>query len=75
MRSRLAARKREEKSMSAYKKYHPVSAMEFPRYSGIRTFMRLPHVTDLAEDAELLSFVSTKDLSDDIAGILFSALF
>ena len=27
--------------------YKPVDAMQFPRYSGIRTFMRLPHVTDL----------------------------
>jgi agmatinase len=28
-------------------RYKPVDAMQFPRYSGIRTFMRLPHVTDL----------------------------
>jgi agmatinase len=28
--------------------YRPVDAMTFPRYSGIRTFMRLPHVTDLS---------------------------
>ena len=34
-------------------KYKPVSAMEYPRYSGIRTFMRLPHVTDLAEDVDI----------------------
>src|SRR5690349_24639319 len=27
--------------------YRPVDAMVYPRYSGIRTFMRLPHVTDL----------------------------
>ncbi len=27
--------------------YQPVNAMEYPRYSGIRTFMRLPHITDL----------------------------
>lgn len=27
--------------------YQPVNAMVYPRYSGIRTFMRLPHVTDL----------------------------
>ncbi len=27
--------------------YRPVDAMVFPRFSGIRTFMRLPHVTDL----------------------------
>ena len=27
--------------------YQPVDAMTYPRYSGIRTFMRLPHVTDL----------------------------
>ena len=37
----------------SYKKYHPVSAMEFPRYSGIRTFMRLPHITDLAADVDV----------------------
>lgn len=37
----------------SYKKYHPVSAMEFPRYSGIRTFMRLPHVTDLSTDVDV----------------------
>lgn len=30
------------------KGYGPVDAMEFPRFSGIRTFMRLPHVRDLA---------------------------
>jgi agmatinase len=29
------------------KRYRPVDAMEYPRFSGIRTFMRLPHVTDL----------------------------
>ncbi len=27
--------------------YRPVDAMTYPRYSGIRTFMRLPYVTDL----------------------------
>ena len=34
-------------------KYQPVSAMEYPRYSGIRTFMRLPHVTDLSENVDI----------------------
>ena len=29
------------------KGYGPVDAMVYPRFSGIRTFMRLPHVTDL----------------------------
>ena len=29
--------------------YKPVNAMEYPRYSGIRTFMRLPYITDLAD--------------------------
>jgi agmatinase len=29
------------------KGYGPVDAMKYPRFSGIRTFMRLPHVTDL----------------------------
>ena len=29
------------------KKYEPLNAMEYPRFEGIRTFMRLPHVTDL----------------------------
>ena len=29
------------------KGYGPVDAMEYPRFSGIRTFMRLPYVTDL----------------------------
>ena len=28
-------------------KYEPIDAMVFPRFSGIRTFMRLPYVTDL----------------------------
>lgn len=28
--------------------YQPLDAMVYPRFSGIRTFMRLPHVTDLA---------------------------
>ena len=39
--------------MTAYKKYHPVSAMESPRYSGIRTFMRLPHITELSQDVDI----------------------
>ena len=30
-------------------KYKPVDAMQYPRFSGIRTFMRLPHVTDLSD--------------------------
>jgi agmatinase len=30
------------------KGYGPLDAMVFPRFSGIRTFMRLPHITDLA---------------------------
>ena len=30
------------------KGYGPVDAMEYPRFSGIRTFMRLPHVQDLS---------------------------
>ena len=42
-----------EKSMPNYKRYHPVDAKEYPRYSGIRTFMRLPHVTDLSEDVDI----------------------
>jgi agmatinase len=29
------------------KHYRPVDAMQYPRFSGIRTFMRLPYVTDL----------------------------
>jgi agmatinase len=29
------------------KGYGPIDAMEYPRFSGIRTFMRLPHVQDL----------------------------
>lgn len=28
-------------------KYKPVDSTQIPRFSGIRTFMRLPHVTDL----------------------------
>ena len=39
--------------MTNYKRYHPVNAMEYPRYSGIRTFMRLPHVTDLSEEVDV----------------------
>jgi len=34
--------------MSAQPSYRPVDAMVYPRFSGIRTFMRLPHVTNLA---------------------------
>lgn len=33
--------------MSTHPHYQPLDAMVYPRYSGIRTFMRLPHVTDL----------------------------
>lgn len=29
------------------KSYKPLDAMVYPRFAGIRTFMRLPHVTDL----------------------------
>lgn len=32
---------------TAKKNYRPVDAMQYPRFSGIRTFMRLPNVTDL----------------------------
>ncbi|MBW7917510.1 MAG: agmatinase [Trueperaceae bacterium] len=28
--------------------YRPLDAMVYPRFEGVRTFMRLPHVTDLA---------------------------
>lgn len=34
--------------MNAKTHYRPIDAMQFPRFSGIRTFMRLPYVTDLA---------------------------
>jgi agmatinase len=34
--------------MTSDKRYRPVDAMVYPRFSGIRTFMRLPYVTDLA---------------------------
>jgi len=33
--------------MTSEKRYRPVDAMVYPRFSGIRTFMRLPYVTDL----------------------------
>ncbi len=33
--------------MTTNKHYRPVDAMVYPRFTGIRTFMRLPHVTDL----------------------------
>src|SRR5262245_47915617 len=33
--------------MATKPSYRPVDAMVYPRFSGIRTFMRLPHVTDL----------------------------
>ena len=29
------------------KKHTPIDAMKYPRFEGIRTFMRLPHTTDL----------------------------
>ncbi len=31
------------------KQYKPLDAMVYPRFSGIRTFMRLPHVVDLED--------------------------
>ncbi len=40
--------------MTNFKRYHPIDAMQYPRYSGIRTFMRLPHVTDLTEDVDIV---------------------
>ena len=30
-------------------RYRPIDARTYPRFAGIRTFMRLPHVTDLAD--------------------------
>jgi agmatinase len=33
--------------MTEKKHYQPPDAMAFPRFEGIRTFMRLPHITDL----------------------------
>jgi agmatinase len=33
--------------MTTSQSYRPVDAMVYPRFSGIRTFMRLPYVTDL----------------------------
>jgi len=35
--------------MSEKKRYHPLDAMTFPRIEGIRTFMRLPHISDLQD--------------------------
>ncbi len=35
--------------MGDTKGYAPIDAMEYPRFSGIRTFMRLPHITDLTD--------------------------
>jgi agmatinase len=34
--------------MSGFR-YRPIDARVFPRFAGIRTFMRLPHVTELAD--------------------------
>ena len=34
-------------------KHEPLDAMEYPRFEGIRTFMRLPHITDL-QDVDFL---------------------
>src|SRR5512143_2869989 len=33
--------------MTEERHYQPLDAMVYPRFSGIRTFMRLPNVTDL----------------------------
>ena len=35
--------------MPANPAYRPIDAMVFPRFSGIRTFMRLPHLADLTD--------------------------
>src|SRR5437762_546913 len=35
-------------TMDVKKHYRPVDAMVYPRFTGIRTFMRLPHITDLS---------------------------
>ena len=35
--------------MSTKPNYRPVDAMVYPRFSGIRTFMRLPQITDLTD--------------------------
>src|SRR5215831_12768963 len=30
-------------------RYRPIDSRVYPRFAGVRTFMRLPHVTDLAD--------------------------
>ena len=35
--------------MKKENKNKPLDAMEYPRFEGIRTFMRLPHETNLKE--------------------------
>ena len=42
--------------MTEKKKYQPLDAMKYPRFEGIRTFMRLPHKSNL--DEILLQLVS-----------------
>jgi agmatinase len=40
---------KEKDLMPAKTRYAPLDAMIYPRFEGIRTFMRLPHVTDLQD--------------------------
>ena len=37
--------------MTKKKKYQPLDAMDYPRFEGIRTFMRLPHI-EVLDDAD-----------------------
>ena len=45
--------------MKKENKYKPLDAMEYPRFEGIRTFMRLPHEANL------------KDIDFTIVGVPF----
>ena len=38
----------DETSISRPHRYRPADSLVSPRFAGVRTFMRLPHVTDLS---------------------------
>jgi agmatinase len=45
------------------KKYYPVDSLKAPKFCGVRTFMRLPHITEVKGNG--------KDIDVAFAGIPF----
>ena len=55
--------------MKKNNKYKPLDAMEYPRFEGIRTFMRLPHETNLKEIDFKGSFEDKLFIANSLIGL------